>query len=202
MRWRWAAAHAAVCALALTGCGSDDAADRSTPPPVSAADLQPPDRRGPSVLEGTAKRLNGDVERLARYRGRVVLVVNTASKCGFTPQFEALEALHARRAADGVTVLGFPSDDFRQELGSDTQVERFCRLNYGVTFPMFRRTHVTGAAAAPLFASLGHAFAPPAWNFTKYLLDRRGRPAATFAPEVAPDDPALTAAIDTLVSER
>ena len=111
------------------------------------------------VLHGSTTRLNGEREGLDRYRGKVVLVVNTASQCGFTPQFGGLEKLYRERRGDGLVVLGFPSNDFAgQEPRSDAEIATFCRQNFGVTFPMFGRTPVTGDAAHPLYRRLAARF--------------------------------------------
>nr|WP_157062528.1 glutathione peroxidase [Pseudoxanthomonas dokdonensis] len=132
------------------------------------------------------------------YAGKVLLVVNTASKCGFTPQYEGLEALQQKYASRGFSVLGFPSNDFKgQEPGSEAQIQEFCTLTYGVKFPMFEKVHVIGDQATPLYQSLtretGHA---PGWNFHKYLINRKGEVVADFPSKVTPDDPALVAAIE------
>jgi len=110
------------------------------------------------------------------YGGDVLLVVNTASKCGFTPQFDALEALHAKYQSQGFAVLGFPSGDFReQEFSDENDILEFCRLTYGVQFPMFEKVHVIGTEATGLYRDLSAATNdPPQWNFHKYLLDRSG----------------------------
>jgi len=116
------------------------------------SDVDSPPAAGGSVLRGTYTRLNGTRDDIARYRGDVVLVVNTATECGFTPQFEGLEALYRGRRADGLVVLGFPTDDFAQESRSDDEIAEFCEANDGVTFPMFSKTVVTGGARTPCFA--------------------------------------------------
>jgi glutathione peroxidase len=141
---------------------------------------------------------------LCQYAGKVLLVVNTASYCGFTPQYEGLEALHARYAARGLVVMGFPSNDFgRQEPGSSRQIAELCFNTYGVKFPMFAKTVVVGPQANPLFAALAQATGkPPAWNFHKYLVDRQGKPVAAFASSVRPGDPALVAAIEKALAAR
>jgi len=133
-----------------------------------------------------------------RYRGQVLLVVNTASKCGYTPQYEGLEALHKQYASKGFAVLGFPSNDFKgQEPGDEKQIQDFCTLTYGVKFPMFEKVHVVGAEATPLYQRLTAATGvAPGWNFHKYLVGRDGKVIAQFASKVTPDDPQLTAAID------
>jgi glutathione peroxidase len=132
------------------------------------------------------------------YGGKVILVVNTASKCGFTPQYEGLEALQTRYAARGFTVLGFPSNDFMgQEPGSEEQIKEFCTLTYGVKFPMFEKVQVKGAGATPLYRQLAKATGvEPGWNFHKYLISRDGRVVANFPSKVKPDDAALVAAIE------
>ena len=132
------------------------------------------------------------------YGGQVLLVVNTASKCGFTPQYEGLEALQKQYAARGFAVLGFPSNDFLgQEPGTEAQIKEFCTLTYGVKFPMFEKVHVKGAETTPLYRELAKATGvAPGWNFHKYLIARDGRVVANFSSKVKPDDPRLLAAIE------
>ena len=133
-----------------------------------------------------------------RYAGQVLLVVNTASKCGYTPQYEGLESLHQRYAAQGFSVLGFPSNDFKgQEPGSEKDIQEFCTLTYGVKFPMFEKVAVTGDNATPLYKSLAQATGTaPGWNFHKYLISRDGRVVANFPSKVKPDDPTVIEAIE------
>lgn len=138
------------------------------------------------------------VDLARRYGGDVLLIVNTASKCGYTPQFDALEALHARYKDRGFAVLGFPSGDFKsQEFDDEKRIREFCTLTYGVKFPMFEKVHVVGSNATPLYkdllAATGQA---PEWNFHKYVVDRDGQVVASFASKVAPDDPRIVAAIE------
>ncbi len=137
-----------------------------------------------------------------QYGGKVLLVVNTASKCGFTPQYEALEGLQTRYAARGFSVLGFPSNDFKgQEPGSEKEIQEFCTLTYGVKFPMFQKVQVTGTGATPLYQRLTAATGvAPGWNFHKYLLSRDGRVVAQFSSKVKPDDKELVAAIERELS--
>ena len=135
-----------------------------------------------------------------RFSGQVLLIVNTASRCGFTPQFEALETLHGRYVERGLRVLGFPSDDFRQELADEADVASFCRLNYGVTFPMFQKVGVRGADAHPLYRDLAAATGSfPAWNFNKYLVDRDGRAIARYESHEQPLGERLVAAVEALL---
>jgi len=202
----WLLAALAVLALAAgaTGCGADepDTADSEvaavSPPPTASA-------RGESVLRGPIELLRGGTLPAADLRGRVVLVVNTASKCGFTPQFEGLEALSETHETDGLTVVGFPSDDFAQELGDDEAIASFCELNYGVRFPMASPGRVTAPRAQPAFAAIaaqpGDAGRQPDGNFTKYLLDREGRLVARYDSSVEPDDPRIRETLDRLLAE-
>ncbi len=140
----------------------------------------------------------GTVNLNKAYGGKVLLIVNTASKCGYTPQYEGLEALQRRYAARGFSVLGFPSNDFKgQEPGSEEEIQAFCTLTYGVKFPMFEKVQVTGAGATPLYRALAQATGvAPGWNFHKYLIARDGRVVAGFPSKVAPEDPQLIAAIE------
>ncbi len=135
-----------------------------------------------------------------RYAGKVLLVVNTASRCGFTPQYEGLEALYDRYRERGLVVLGFPSNDFAQEPGSEKGVQNFCRLNHGVRFPMYEKIAVSGPDAHPFYRRLAARGAGyPEWNFNKYLLDRKGVVVARFPSRTRPDDPELIAAIEKLL---
>jgi glutathione peroxidase len=160
--------------------------------------------RCPPLLQQNFNRLQDDQPQpLCQYAGKVLLVVNTASYCGFTPQYEGLETLHAKYAARGLVVMGFPSNDFAQESGTREQIADLCFNTYGVKFPMFAKTVVVGPQANPLFAALAQATGkPPAWNFHKYLVDRQGRPVAAFASQVSPTDAALVAAVEKALAER
>jgi len=157
----------------------------------------------PAALDFHTHRLSAaqPVHLCEALRGKVVLIVNTASKCAFTPQYEGLEALYARYREKGLVVAGFPSNDFgNQEPGSEQEVKDFCRLTYGVQFPMFGKTRVRGPDADPLYRYLSRVTGdPPRWNFHKYLLDREGRVVASFPSQVAPDDPRLVAKIESLL---
>ena len=134
------------------------------------------------------------------HAGKVLLVVNTASKCGFTPQFESLETLHERYGQQGFEVLGFPSEDFRQELDSEEAVAEFCELNYGVSFPMFQKVHVTADNAHPLYRDLAAATGSyPSWNFNKYLVDRNGKVVAHYGSSVLPTGRQLVSDIEALL---
>jgi glutathione peroxidase len=141
--------------------------------------------------------LSGKPADLAQYRGKVSLVVNVASKCGYTPQYAGLEKLHRDLKGKGFNVLGFPSNDFGgQEPGSAQEIADFCRLTYDVTFPMFEKVVTKKASGqSPVYAFLGQSGDLPAWNFSKYLIDKQGRIVAFFPSDVTPEDPALRAAI-------
>lgn len=152
------------------------------------------------LLDVTYRPLAGKtpVELDKAYGGKVLLVVNTASKCGFTPQYEGLEAMHQKYSAQGFAVLGFPSNDFRgQEPGNEQQIQEFCTLTYGVKFPMFEKVHVVGDEATPLYKALTRETGvAPGWNFHKYLIGRDGRVLAQFPSKVEPDDPQLVQAVE------
>jgi glutathione peroxidase len=147
------------------------------------------------LLDQDFRRLAGDeVVNLAdAYSGKVILVVNTASKCGNTPQYEGLEALYQEYAEQGLVVLGFPSNDFfGQEPGTEEEIQEFCRLTYSVKFPMFEKVVVKEGSAHPFYQQLAtEAGTYPTWNFHKYLIGRNGKLIAEFSPRTQPDDAAL-----------
>ena len=141
--------------------------------------------------------LDGKPADLGQYKGKVSLVVNVASRCGYTPQYAGLEKLHREMKGKGFSVLGFPSNDFGgQEPGTAQEIATFCRTTYDVTFPLFEKLVTKrGADQSPIYAFLGTSGKLPAWNFSKYVIDKQGRIAAFFPSEVTPEDPALRAAI-------
>ena len=152
----------------------------------------------------TATSLDGRVISMADYAGKVVLVVNTASQCGFTPQYAGLEALYKKYADRGLVVLGFPCNQFgKQEPGGTAEISKTCYITYGVSFPMFEKVEVNGSAAHPLFCYLkdelpGVLGGRIKWNFTKFLIGRDGKPLKRFAPMTTPEkmDPAILAALE------
>ncbi len=172
-------------------------------------------------------RITGESTSLADYRGKVLLIVNVASKCGLTPQYDALEKLYTRFQPAGLEVLGFPANDFAgQEPGSNEEILTFCKSTFGVNFPMFQKIVVTGPETHPLYQTLiaahpevvanqpgamrarldafgkGTNPAPGIlWNFEKFLIDRHGNVAARFSPEVTPDDPIVIAAIEAALAQ-
>jgi len=192
IRRRWAALGVAL--LLQAGAGT---ASAQTPGATPAA--------CPPLLQQTFNRLQDEKpQSLCQYAGKVLLLVNTASFCGFTPQYEGLEALHAKYASQGLVVMGFPSNDFgQQEPGGSQQIADLCFNTYRVKFPMFTKTAVVGKQAHPLFVALARATGKaPGWNFHKYLVDRQGRPLASFASEVTPGDAALAAGIEKALAQR
>ena len=157
----------------------------------------------PDLLDHDVRRLGSDdvVNLKDTYGGKVVLVVNTASRCAFTDQYAGLEELYAKYRDKGLVVLGFPSNDFgNQEPGSEKQIKNFCRLTYGVKFPMFAKAKVTEGSADPFFAALGDAAGRyPAWNFHKYLIGRNGQLVENYLSLVSPDNSALVRDIEALL---
>lgn len=141
---------------------------------------------------------------LCDYRGQVLLVVNTASYCGFTPQYKGLEALYSRYKGQGLVVLGFPSNDFgRQEPGSAKEIKDFCDSTYSVKFPMFSKTVVSGGEASPFYKALSQKTGnTPNWNFHKYLIDRKGEQVFSYGSRTEPDDRRLVAQIEALLKAR
>lgn len=156
-----------------------------------------------SIYEFTMKNIRGKDVSLDQYRGKVLLVVNTASKCGLTPQFSSLQTLYETYKDQGLEILGFPCNQFgKQDPGTDEEIESFCDLNYGVTFPMFSKIDVNGKDQHPLYTWLkdqkGGIFGDSIkWNFTKFLIDREGNVTDRFAPQTEPSE--LTEAIEKLL---
>ena len=156
-----------------------------------------------SLYDLSTKTLEGQPASLAEYKGKVSLVVNLASKCGYTPQYKGLEALYEAYKDKGFVILGFPSNEFGgQEPGTPEEIRSFCSLTYGVTFPLFEKSVTApGASQSPVYAFVTAGREAPKWNFTKYLVDRRCRVVARFDPRVRPDDPALVAKVEELLAE-
>ncbi|MBK6786871.1 MAG: glutathione peroxidase [Betaproteobacteria bacterium] len=188
---------AAAMMLALAALSTPAHAQSTAPPAQAAAAACPP------LLQHTFGRLQDDKPQpLCQYAGKVLLVVNTASYCGYTSQYEGLEALHAKYAARGLVVMGFPSNDFNQESDDKAKIAELCFNTYGVKFPMFAPSKVTGRDANVLFAGLAQATGqPPKWNFHKYVVDRQGKPVAAYPSRVAPGDATLVAAIEKALAQ-
>lgn len=170
------------------------------------------------------KTIEGESTTLAAYAGKVLLVVNVASKCGLTPQYQGLEALYREKRGAGFEVLGFPANDFAgQEPGSDADIQQFCSLSYDVSFPLFSKIAVTGEAMHPLYVALTtaqpeatgegpmreklRAYGTPnpapgvLWNFEKFLIDRHGHVVGRFAPDMRADDPRIRAAVEAVLAQ-
>ena len=163
-----------------------------------------PSQNCPALLNHTLPRLQDDQpQNLCQHAGKVVLAVNTASACGYTPQYEGLQKLHERYASRGLVIMGFPSADFRQEPKDNKGIAEQCFDVYGVRFPMFAKSGVVGQTANPFFAALARETGEaPKWNFHKYLIDRQGRAVAAFPSAVDPLDRRLTGRIEQLLATR
>ncbi len=186
----------AALALAVAAASQSAPQKPKTPPqPTKATAMSSPD-----LFEG----LMGGQVNLADYRGKVVLVVNTASQCGYTGQYAGLESLWKSRQREGLVIVGVPSNDFGgQEPGSATEIKKFCELNYGVTFPMAAKYAVRGPSAHPFYRNALSVLGPkaePKWNFHKILIGKDGRPVATFASAVTPQSAELSQAITSALA--
>jgi glutathione peroxidase len=175
--------------------------------PAVAADSQPPkpstEKKAMSLHDLSANRLDGKPEKLSSYQGKVVLVVNTASQCGYTPQYAGLEKLYQEYKDKGLVVAGFPSNDFGgQEPGSSAEIKQFCELRYKVTFPMFEKVKTKGDGQSPVYAFLAKDHPAPKWNFHKYVVGKDGQVKASFPSSVAPESAELKAAIDSALAQK
>ena len=188
--WTRSALAACCLAVALAAVATVTAASPQQPASSSGANVS-------SLYSFKTDTLLGKPADLGAYRNKVTLVVNVASKCGFTPQYEVLENLHRELSGKGFAVLGFPSNDFGgQEPGTPVEIAEFCRLTYGVTFPMFAKVStLAGPDQSPIYKFLGTTGHLPAWNFSKYLVGKNGKVIAFYPSEVTPDAPELRAAI-------
>ena len=191
----------ALLLASVGGCGGQQySAGENAEQPAAAVEAS-----APGIIDHTVESLSGETVDLVSFRGRPILIVNTASKCGYTPQFEGLQKLYERYGEDRLVVIGFPSNDFgNQEPGTAEEIGNFCRLNYGVTFPMMAKIHTRGPDMAPLYRTLtsesGEEFQGEVkWNFTKFLVDQEGRVVARFESSVEPLDERVTSAIDALL---
>ena len=158
----------------------------------------------PPLLDLKVSTLTEDGVPLCRYQGKVLLVVNTASQCGYTPQYDGLEKLHRRYRDKGLVVMGFPSNDFgAQEPGSNKDIAQFCEVNYGVTFPMFAKSPVAKGAVNPFYERLAKVSGSrPQWNFHKYLVDRKGEKVLAYESAVTPNDPKFVKEIERLLAQK
>ena len=161
-----------------------------------------------TIYDFTMRSIDGDQVSLGAYKGKVVLLVNVASKCGFTPQYSALEALYEKYKDRGLVIVGVPANNFMsQEPGTDEEIKKFCSSKYSVSFPMMSKVSVKGDDKTPLYTFLTDPSSDPQfagdikWNFTKFLFDRSGKPVARFEPATKPDSPEVTAAIESTLSK-
>jgi glutathione peroxidase len=161
-----------------------------------------------SIYDFHLKTIDGQPTSLKAYHGKVVLLVNVASKCGYTPQYAGLEALYEKYKDKGLVIVGVPANNFaQQEPGTDAEIKKFCSNKYNVTFPMMSKVSVLGDDKTPLYTYLTAKDTDPKfagdikWNFTKFLFDRNGNPIARFEPNVTPDSPEVTAAIESALGK-
>ena len=161
-----------------------------------------------SIYDFNLRSIDGDHVSLKSYQGKVVLLVNVASKCGFTPQYAALESVYEKYKDRGLVIVGIPANNFvQQEPGTDEEIKKFCSNKYNVTFPMMSKVSVLGEDKTPLYVFLTGKDTDPQfagdikWNFTKFLFDRNGNPVARFEPNVTPDSPQVTAAIESALGK-
>jgi glutathione peroxidase len=185
-----------IAVVALPGCSSSNANDQES-------------TKVSKPLSFTMKALDGKDVDLGKYQGKVVLIVNVASKCGLTPQYEQLQALHDKYSEKGLAILGFPCNQFLwQEPGTAEQIQEFCRVNYGVTFDMFAKVNVKGDEACDLYKTLTALDTEPvgpgkiSWNFEKFVIGRDGEIVARFSPRTKPDDPAVLKVIEAELAKE
>ena len=185
-----------IAVVAIPGCSPSNA-DEQEAPKVS------------KPLSFTMKSLDGKDVDLSRYEGKAVLIVNVASKCGLTPQYEQLQSLHDKYADSGLAILGFPCNQFLwQEPGTGDEIQEFCRVNYGVTFDMFAKVNVKGKEACDLYKTLSALDTEPvgagkiSWNFEKFIIGRDGEVVARFSPRTKPDDPGVLKVIDAELAKE
>ncbi|MEM1329612.1 MAG: glutathione peroxidase [Planctomycetota bacterium] len=200
-----------VATLTLGGAVATAVFDARAEPAEAPTEKDPavakPNTDDPAyVLDHTARLIDGSDVELSEYLGSAVLVVNVASRCGFTPQYEGLQELYASHKEDGLVVLGFPANDFgRQEPGTNSEIAQFCEARFGVEFPMFEKVSVKGDNAHPFYADLAGQPEPiggaPRWNFTKFLIGRDGKVIARFEPNVSPSDEDFVARIEAALSD-
>lgn len=207
---------AALAALALGACQANKAPEAAAPAtpdeatPASAesspaAEVAPASAEpaAASIHTFTLNNLDGQATPLGSFEGKVLLVVNTASKCGYTPQYQGLQQLHAKYAERGFAVLGFPSNDFGgQEPGTAEEIRSFCVTMYDVNFPMFEKIAVVGEERSPLYALLSDAQGAPKWNFHKYLVDKHGRPVQAWPSATDPAAPEIASAIEAQLAAQ
>ena len=205
-----------LAASLIVGCAGltlvfADPPKEAPPAPKDASatkqpEATPPAAAGPYVLGFTLKDIDGKDQSLEQYKGKVVLMINVASKCGFTGQYKGLQQLYLDKKEKGLVILGFPANNFgEQEPGTNDEIKEFCTKTYNVTFPMFSKISVKGDDQHPLYKKLASQPAPiggdPQWNFTKFLVDKQGNVVARFDSRTKPDDQAMLSKIDELLGK-
>jgi len=196
---------AVALALVSVGCGKAEEPAGSAPKEVPMNAFEAAVDHTTGVVDHTVTSIEGDTVDLRGYRGRPMLIVNTASKCGYTKQYDTLQRLYENFGARGFVIIGFPSNDFgNQEPGTEVEIANFCRLNYGVTFPMMAKVHTKGPEQAPIYRTLT-AKSPDGmrgeikWNFTKFLINADGQVVARFESNVDPMDETIVSAVEELL---
>ena len=186
-----------MAVVVVTGCASSNATEQESP------------KVSTKPLSYTMKSLAGKDVDLSKYEGKVVLIVNVASKCGLTPQYKKLQTLHEKYSEDGLAILGFPCNQFLwQEPGTAEEIMEFCQVNYGVTFDMFAKVKVKGDEACDLYKTLTALDTKPvgpgkiSWNFEKFIIGRNGEVVARFSPRTKPDDPAVVKVIEAELAKK
>lgn len=185
-----------MAGIALPGCFSSNSVEKET-------------EQVTTPLSFTVKSLDGNDVDLSKYQGKVVMIVNVASKCGLTPQYQQLQGLHEKYAKAGLAILGFPCNQFlSQEPGTADEIKEFCRVNYGVSFDMFSKVEVNGDGACDLYKNLTALDTKPvgageiSWNFEKFIVGRNGKVIARFAPPTKPDDPEVVKVIEAELARK
>jgi glutathione peroxidase len=185
-----------IAGIAVPGCFSSNSVEKEK-------------QQVSTPLSFTVKSLDGNDVDLSKYQGKVVMIVNVASKCGLTPQYQQLQALHEKYAKDGLAILGFPCNQFlSQEPGTADEIKEFCRVNYGVSFDMFAKVEVNGDGASDLYKHLTALDTKPvgagkiSWNFEKFIVGRNGKVVARFAPPTKPDDPEVVKVIQAELARK
>jgi len=202
-----------LVALGATACTAQPSAQKTAnnnnPNPTNTASMTTPAATASSIFDFTMTNIDGQAVPLSTYKGKVIVIVNTASECGLTPQYKSLQAFYDQYKDKGVVVLGFPANNFGgQEPGSETEIKSFCSKNYGVTFPMFAKISVKGADIHPLFAYLtdknqnGKVGGAVQWNFQKFLIDQNGHVVDSFAPTTTVENKAFLKAVDELLGSK
>jgi glutathione peroxidase len=191
--------------VGVLGLQSNMRPEPKTAPSEPAVVVPLSQSKATSLFEFTVNTINGEAQPLSKYRGNVVLVVNTASRCGLTPQYAQLEKLYRENRDKGFVVIGFPSNSFRQELPTNQAVAEFCEVNFGVTFPLMEITEVRGKEISPVYRFLSQNLRgspEPDWNFAKFLVDRDGQPVRFFSARISPESGDVQSAIREELQRR